>query len=534
MRRRKPDRFFDGWTARLTGIGVSFASLLWFTGLSCTPPPPAPQAAAPAVDAPSVPDRTLLEVRLDRPVVWPGVRQPDELSGLYYALMERGLSDLFEVAAVAVDRPPSPGLAGRLLSGAEVWTGKLGIVAEGDQFRYGLMLCDPTGLCVDREATASRENIASAVAVLLAASTETLDRPAQPEAAATWAEAQSVDPYAQLVAGRSAAVHYGIRAPVPEASWGDQRKDPVSRAVFIDPGMPVAWWIAGRERLARDEVRPAREAFTRATIARPGSVVYKADEAAMLMGEGRWEAAWLAWEEVDTLAPDDLRFSVLRATTALRVEEVKAASKILDALPARFQDERSVAELRVAIAEATGASSNYDDLLARWQAAAPSDPEPVRRRIALRVDAARLADALELTAELRARGAAEEADRLGMSLAVGLGDYDGAAASADRLGLVDVAGRIRARAALEARPDVVPEGLATAKDAMARLAAGEALLEAERADEALALAREALVIDPWLPEALDLQARALETLGRPDDAAKVRTRLVALDPAFDG
>ena len=60
---------------------------------------------------------------------------------------------------------------------------------------------------------------------------------------------------------------------------GDEKRDPIARAVYIDPAMPLAWWMVGRFRAARGEWGLAREAFTRAAIDRPQSVAFRADEA---------------------------------------------------------------------------------------------------------------------------------------------------------------------------------------------------------------------------------------------------------------
>jgi hypothetical protein len=157
----------------------------------------------------------------------------------------------------------------------------------------------------------------------------------------------------------------------------------------------------------------------------------------------------------------------------------------------------------------------------------------VRRRIALRVDDGDLQDALELTGELGKRGEPEEASRLALGLAVGLGDLATAADRADELGDPVTAARIRARADLEKDPTTVPDALSST-DATGNLVAGEALLARGDAGGALDRARAALKDRPWMPEALDLEARALDRLGRPADAQKARVKLAQADPAWGG
>lgn len=511
------------------GFGVGAVSV---TLLSCTTKDRAGQpATASAPAAADVPDRPIIEVAIAKPTVWPGIRQADELAGLVTVTIEAGLLDLHDVVAFVDGVPPSPGLEGRLRAGADRWTAKLGLVPEGSQIHYGLLLCDPSDVCTNIDVLGTRDAPSAAASELLIRASAVLGRTATPEATATWAQPPSSDPYGVLVCGRGAAVFYGVRAAVPDAQIGDERRDPIARAVFIDPSMADAWWVAGRFRAARGDWGPAREAFTRGVIARPQSVVIEADEAAALTANGRPDQAWVAWENVQERSPDDPRFAVPRARVALATGRVKEALAVLNHLPTRYQNERNVAELRVRIAEATGQSSNFDDLLARWQEAAPGDPEPVRRRITLRVDDGRYAEALTLCDELAARGATNEAGRTSISLLVGLSRYEEAAKKADGLGMTDVAGRIRARAALEADPGKVPADLLAATDIYGMVAAGDALLTGGDAQAAIAKAEAALKIDAWSPEALDLDARAEAAAGHDALAADARRRLRSAEPS---
>ena len=272
--------------------------------------------------------------------------------------------------------------------------------------------------------------------------------------------------------------------------------------------MPLAWWMVGRFRAARGEWGLAREAFTRAAIDRPQSVAFKADEASALLHHDRAAQAHAAWAAVQERSPDDPRFAAQRARAALAAREIPAVLAVLDGLGKRYQNERTVAELRVRVAEATGESSNYDELLERWQEAAPNEAEPVRRRIGLREDDGRYDEALALCADLDARGATHEAGRLAVAFLIGLGRLSEAAERADAIGDVDVAARIRTRAALEATPDALPAYAATLDDPYATVALGEALLARGDAAGAVRAADRVLAANAWQPEALDLRARA--------------------------
>lgn len=498
----------------------------------------APRAAGPsgpdALDAELIfaEERAVVEVRLAPAEVAPGVSPRDELGGLFTALLESGLTDLADVAAMVDGVPPSPSLVDRLQTGAVIWTGRPTITPASDGLSFSLLLCNAEGLCLDHDARGTRDAPHVAVASLLDQAARTLERQPVAGVAATWSLPQSADAYAVLMEGRSGAVFYGLRVAPSPAARGDWRRDPIARAVYIDPSMAVAWWLRGRDQLRWDETHDARESFTRAAIGKPMSVLFQADEAATLAMLHKWDAAWQAWQDVDQRSPADPRFAVQRARAALHAERVKEALAILDALPGRYQDERAVAELRVAIAEATGESSNYDELLARWQRAAPTDPEPVRRRIRIRVEAGDFREALELTDELERRGQREEAARLAMALAIGLDRFATAADKAEALGLPAVASRVRLREALERDDRAVPSMLTEADDPVAHVVAGERLLRAGDTVGALMHAEAALAAEPYFPEALDLQARALEAAGRGADATVARLKLRSADPAY--
>ena len=97
-----------------------------------------------------------------------------------------------------------------------------------------------------------------------------------------WDAPISRDPYAILLAGRSAATWYGLIPGVPEETVGDKRRDVITRAVLVDPQLGFSQWINARRSLLRGFPQLARGAFARASLAQPHRVLYRADEAAAI------------------------------------------------------------------------------------------------------------------------------------------------------------------------------------------------------------------------------------------------------------
>ena len=130
-------------------------------------------------------------------------------------------------------------------------------------------------------------------------------------------------------------------------------------------------------------------------------------------------------------------------------------------------------------------------------------------------------------AELSARGAADEAIRVDLALAMGVNDLDGAVALAERAGLPAVAARVRARQGDAAAAPPLDGALASVAQADARREAGDP-------SGALEQVNAALKADPWLPEALAVQAACLDVLGREREASAARARLRQADPDWPG
>lgn len=485
------------------------------------PDSPAPEAVEPLSELP-----VAVEISL-RPALAPeAMNRRDEQRGLVTALVELGLADLQGVVPSVEGAAPALGLALTVRAGAQRWTAQPAVDALNDSYTVSLELCDPAGVCESSLAVGKPEAPQEPIATVLEWAAARLGRELRPQVRAGWQAPLSKDGYAILLAGRSAATLYGLREGVPEALLGDKRLDPIDRAAFVDPFLSVASWVLARRDGARGAYDRARDALPRGGAAHPWSVVFAAEDAALLDRLGKPELAYPAWQDVVRKAPADVRFVVPLARAALRAGDLSAATAALDSLPAWAQEDAEVLRVRVGVA-GRGAD---DALLSRLQAAAPEDPEPVRRRLELRVRDGRYAEALALTAELRARGAVEEADKLALSLAVGAGDLAAARDAAGRLGLTEVQARLVAREALAKEParlDAVPPG----DDPILTLVRAEAARQAGQPEEALRMVGAVLSADPWMPEALEIRAEALDDLGRLPEADEARQRLAMADPA---
>ena len=495
------------WTRDIRAL-VVVGLLLWPRAV-VEPPPPAPP--------PSASDGLLptLEVALALPTVQGAFRWEAETAGLVTLLIETGLGDLRGVVPRIGSRPVSPGLAGAApLTGAR-WTGTISLEGTPERLQIALELCPPEterADCVLLPAAGTQDDPALAVARVVQAASVRLGRGA---VGPLRYQPRSRDRYAQLILGRSAATGYGLLPPIVPEDVGNTRRDPAARAPFIDPTMPEAWWEQARQS---PDLPTAAALLARAAALEPGSALRLADEAAVRARLGDCREAWDLWEQVEAHAPREARFVLPRAEAALCAGELPAARETLERVTATGVAE--VDALRVALAEAIGPGPDYDDLLARWQASAPADPEPVRRRIHLRIREGRFSEALEMTPTLRARGEAAEAQRLQLALAANLNDRDQAAQAAESQGLSDEARRLRR---------LPPPGDAPATE---RTAYGWLRLEAGAPEDALAAADEALEQAPWLPEALALRAEALTALGRTGAASEALARLHRVDPAW--
>lgn len=468
----------------------------------------------------------VLRVDLALPEVPEGVNRGPELVGLLTVLVELGLCDLPGVVALVAGAPPPPG-QGRTLGFQETrWTGGLEVRAVEDAVTLDLTLCDPAQACSTWSESGSRALPQEIVAPLLGEAAVHLGREPGQLVRERWGLPVSKDDYAVLLTGRAAATAYGQHPAASPALVGHKRQDPVTRAAFVDPFAAPAAWVVSRRDADLGELNRALDVLPRAQAARPESVQLAADEAAILAALGRDEPARRSWQAVRLRAPGDARYVLPLAEAELATGSPDVAGDILDTLPRGAEGHPDVVALRVAIADAGGEAE--DELLARWQEAAPEDPEPVRRRLALRAREQAWAEAMELAEELGRRGAVDEARRLELPLALALGDPARAEEAARALGREDTASRIARARAHGAGPTSCPtKGEA---DRVTRRACAASALQAGELELARATLAAVLAEAPWDPDALALLLAAQRRAGETDAAGLTRSRLAQADP----
>lgn len=496
-------------------------------------------AAVPAPATLAFPRVTPLVVRMDPPVPRGDFiddngrtrknRWEIETIGVYTLLLEAGLMELHGVTAIVAGKPVSPGLT-HPLGQAEVqkWTAKLTFGPDPDVLDVELELCSPDGKsCRSTSATGTRENPELAVAKLLQFSSEVLERKPAPGAVAQWTQAVSKDPYAVLICGRSASAWYGL-FPMEPGDEGTSAKDPVLKAVLIDPSMALAQWLLGRRYALVGNWEKAMPHLAAAREGRPLAPVLLADEAVAMEAERRAFAAADAWDALLDAVPGDPRFLLAQVQTDLVAGRLDHARVSLVKLVEYFPDDSGIASARVALADKSGEEKGMDDLLARWQETDKTAIEPVRRRIQLRIRQTKYQDAWDMLPELRKRGADPLADSYEMPLGVALGEWSTAALAAERASLPDVAARIRARQALTDNPSAIPT--LSVASAEGYVVLGRAALAADQAKDALKYAEAAEKMRPWDTEVLSLRRDALAKLGNTAAAQKTSTLLFAMEP----
>lgn len=510
----------------MRGRGLGHGLWVLAFGLVLAPYRPPERAVVPGGVVAEVEQSLLvptLFVDIRKPVL-PEVRRAAETTGHILLFVETFLADVPGVVPRLDGVPGYPGFSRALPPEGGPWTVSLTVSIAEDVITVDLEGCDPDGACETHHGEGSRLQPNAVVGELITALASRMGRDVT-SAREGWITPLTRDDYAVLMAGRGAAIYYGYLPPVAPESRGDNRKDPIARAVFLDPKLPGSWSL-----VARTVEDPGRRliAWKTASELAPQNAALKAAYAAAFDEEGLLEPAWTAWTAVAAIAPNDLRFLIPRARAALRVNQMKEVERTLALVPARFSGDGLIASMNVAVADAKGGAS--DALLTAWQSADPTNAEPVRRRIALYVTAHDFDAALKLTEELASRGAPEEAWRLTVALASDLGQYGLAAQAAERLGQADLGHRLAGRA----QPDpALRAGLLTGSTLpAARLVRADALLHTGKAAEARAEVEKLLKERPWWPEALDLHARALSSLGQEKLAAESRSRVLQADPLY--
>ena len=514
-------------TAELRQALLAGVALLGLVACQGEPPPSA--RIHPRPEPPR--QRGIIEVWL-QPATGPGTLPREvELRGLVTLLTEIGLADLPDVDPRVEGVPVSSGLRSPLLSEATSWTGTLALSAPTPEtLQVDFTLCDAEGACSTASGKSALASPTEAVAQALVEGGRLLNREAAESTVEHWYRPLSADSYAVLMTGRSAATLYGLRDPPAPADVGDHARDPMARAVYLDPAIAEAWWPLGRRAAAMGDTAGALAAAERAVDLATTRLAPLADRAALLAALGRTEDAAEAWRTVRAAAGRDPRF-VLAGTRALvAAGALDEAEAWLDVFGRRLHDDPDALEVRVALSDARGRTD--DALLASWQDAARKDPTPVRRRLRLRLQAGAYAEALPFTDELARRGDAVEANRLVVALAVAVRDWPRAEAAAATLGDPGLQARIHGRALLEADPAADLADLAADPEPAAQLARGTALMAGGDATGALAIAERLLQKEPWRPEALALAAVARARAGDTAGAARARARLAWADPEW--
>ncbi|MEZ4236841.1 MAG: hypothetical protein R3F59_11945 [Myxococcota bacterium] len=393
-----------------------------------------------------------LVVSLQPPPLLGRFRWETETAGVYTLLMEAGLLELHGVIVETNGQPEPPGLYRPVgLNKAEHWTVALSLGDEPEALEVEVEVCSPDGkTCRSTSATATPDAPQLATAKLLAFSAEILERKPSPGAVEQWQVPLSQDPYAILIAGRSAAGWYGL------VDW-DEDKDPVVRAVLIDPTMALAQWLLARRYAQGDKWDKALPHFAAAREGRPLAPVMMADEAITMEHTNRVGAAADLWDMLLDANPRDSRFQLARAENDLRAMRLDDAKAELERLAQDWPGDSNVAAARVTLADKRGEEKGMDELLAHWAKTDKTAVEPVRRRIQLRIRQTDYQDAWKMLPNLRERGAEALADDYEFGLGIALEKWDEAAAAAERTGKPEVASMIRAREALTRDPTRPPE-----------------------------------------------------------------------------
>jgi hypothetical protein len=259
--------------------------------------------------------------------------------------------------------------------------------------------------------------------------------------------------------------------------------------------------------------------------------VLLADAAALALAAGEAAAALRGFEAVRGVAPDDLRFALPLAEAGLAAGAPEVTRRQVDRLRSVDAARADRLSLEVRLAEATGSlrPDELERLLLAWQVAAPKDPEPVQRRVDLRVAQRDLAGALALIPELglRAPGPGTRAQELALAAAVGAWEQAGAAAS--DLGDPRLAADMQAlaRRSDPAAAAVLLEGAA---EPTRRLARSALLVQAGAPEQALVEALAVSAQAPWDPDALAACVSSWRARGHEPEALACAVRLAEVDP----
>lgn len=458
-------------------------------------------------------------------------RYAKDIAGLVVTLFETGLADVNTLVPHYQGHGPPPGIDRWMTGQSEHWRARFSFAYEGDSVRIVLRLCPGTGACKGASATGPRDAPEGAVTELLVWSTAAIGAPVPPGMVETWSRPLSSDRYAVLILGRAAATLYGILDPVEPNERGNPERDPMTRVVLIDPSLAMAQYLIGRRAFEAGRFDMAARSFEHAEQLSTDRFVFQVAGAAATSGSGLWSEARKVWDALDASWPADSRFAAARVESYLSSGAADEAKQLLEEIPDRFAGDPTFARLQVQVAEAVGPGADFEALIEAWEAAAAFDPEPVRRHISLRLRDGRLAEAFELINKLEDRGAATEAQQLMVALGCELGRYEEAAKQAAKMGSDKLAQKLKLRAALSRNPREAPPQLVKTTDSDSRLLLAK-ILAARQPERALEQVRTVLRQERFRAEAIALEVKVLERLGREDEAVSAREQLQFADPAF--
>ncbi|MEM6930645.1 MAG: hypothetical protein AAF602_27170, partial [Myxococcota bacterium] len=420
-----------------------------------------------------------------------------------------------------VDLPP--GIANTPSSPDGPWGLSFAVTMNRKALELRLMTCAPTGNC-DEDVVfgeGAPEVVAGqAVGKVL----ERLDVTAPEAAAQCMARPPSSDDYASLIAGRGAAVVYGLYTP---EEVGDRDGDPSERAIYLDPKSGLANWMAARARFARGALDSAETAILKAQGACPDHLGIAADAARIALRLGKVGDAVALLEQARGAA-DDPRLVPLWLDAWVRSDRISEAETLGLRANATFPDDANVARTLADLAKAQGDLPAYEQWVQRWSDRASRDPEPARRLIGILARQNRWKEAWSSIKELERRGSPEEARQWKVTAGLALERYREAAEAADPV----TAARIEARAVLEGLAGYTLD-LADDDTPEAHLARGTHAMGYGGHERALAAAEAALRARPWWPEALELKSKALQALGRRDQAVVARNQWLAAEPPLE-
>ena len=408
-----------------------------------------------------------------------------EHTGRLLLALDANLASLPGVVPRIGPAPRPPSLKDLPASMTATWVGALRTSGTASAWTVSLSVCPEDDACFYLEDTGTSDDAERLASTLATNVASFLQR--SPQAWDT--EPPSRDDYASLIAGRAAASFYGLTPALEAEAIGIARRDPIVRAVLIDPLMARSQWLLGRHWLNHNNPAAAARSFARA-----GSIaVAPQDRAVALAADGKWQTALTAWSQ--TLA--EPRFAIAAAAVAVHLQDDASTDAWLELVPAGTTDDPELLRL---LADRAGDGVS-EEVLIRWAEAAPADPVPVRRHVHWLARYRDYATARERVTELAERGGSDAA---GLALALDA-----------ELGLDTPS---------------VPETLATTVDV--RMI--QARAAARRGDWVLAgaLVDAVLATEPFCPEALALQVDFLVASGRREAAAEVLATLRSADPAW--